>query len=91
MLVLDPVGAVLLGELVGKDLVDPAQVDDIAARIAQLLLRQRTASPVGELGRLVDRTLEHAAHEVLVTDGIAKPARHGGNLRVEDRTGRVAH
>ena len=60
---------------------------DVAERIDQLGLGQRTTGPVGEPAALVDLLLQHLAHQRLIGNLIAEAGGHGRHLGVEHRSG----
>ena len=63
---------------------------DIAKRIDQLLLGQRTTHPVGKLARFVDLAPQDSLDQIVVGDRVAIAERHRSHLRVEDRAGGMA-
>ena len=81
----------MLHQLIVEHIIDAPEIGDVAARIAQLLFRKRPTLPISELRGFIDGAFDHPAHQILVRDRIAEPAGHGGNLRVEDRRGHLAH
>ena len=85
-----PVQAVGLFQLVAHLLISVAQMGHVAQRVNQLFLAEGAAHPVGKLAGLVDMLAQDALDQVVVGNRIAKAERHGGNLGVENRAGRVA-
>jgi len=61
------------------------KMGDIADGILDLPIRQRPARPVGEAGALVDLVAAEMLDEIGITDLLAHPHRHRGNLRIEHR------
>ena len=67
-----------------------AQMGHVPEGVDQLLLAEGTAGPVGELAGLVDLALQDTLNEIVIGNRITEAERHGGDLRIEDRAGRVA-
>ena len=84
---LHPVDAAAPAEIVEERQIDVAQVGDVGNRVGELRVGERTARPVGEAMRLVERVAGDALHQLLVGDGIAVAEHHGRDLGIEDRAG----
>ena len=63
---------------------------DVADRIIDLALVERTARPIGEARALVEHPAEQALDEILVADLLAEPERHRRHLRIEQGMGGAA-
>ena len=68
-----------------NSLIDVAQMGHVADRVLDLRLGQRTARPVGEPRRLVDRDMADRVRKLAVGDLLAIAADHRRDLGVEQR------
>jgi hypothetical protein len=89
-LVFEPGAPARLVELGEQRAVDVAQVGDVADRVIDLGLGERSARPVGEARRLVDRDFAHRLCQLAVGDLVAVAAHHRRDLGVEHRRGHLA-
>ena len=87
----DPCLAPVRAQQVEQAGVDDAQVRDVGEGVADLLVGQRTARPIGEARRFVDTRFGQLGDQGFITGLFAEPADHGGDLGIENRCRKTAH